>query len=123
MTGYSNSSTMKTARSSPVQGCVVLALATGLILLNLWGCATAPSGETTVTDPTDRTPTEVACEVALLKLSGLIENHSGQNTVASGALAEAIELYRLGRQLYLEREYDLALELAEEGIELLEEKK
>lgn len=95
---------------------VVLSMA-----VTLWGCASTQPGDTAATYPTDRAPSEVACELALIKLAGLIEQRSSQGTISPAALAEATELYRLGKQLYLEREYDLALELAEEGIQLLEE--
>jgi hypothetical protein len=57
--------------------------------------------------------------MALLELERLIEDK--KRGVSAAALAEAQELFRVGRELYLEREYELALELVEEAINILKE--
>jgi hypothetical protein len=111
---------MRTCRSRPRQHHVPVVL---VIVATLWGCSSAPPKDTAAASPTDRTASEVACELALIKLAGLIEAQSAHKTVSSAVFAEATELYRLSKELYLEREYELALELAEEGIELIEEKR
>lgn len=64
----------------------------------------------------------VSCEIALARLERLIGQRSRQDGFPEARLLEATELQTLGRELYLEREYALALEMIEEGIKLLEEK-
>ena len=82
-------------------------------------CASQPAADPTTKSPQEQDPTEVACEIALVELEHKIERSQGNVGVA--ALAEARELYRFARRLYLEREYELALELIDEALELLEE--
>lgn len=82
-------------------------------------CAPQPTPDPTTTTPRDRDPTEVACEIALVKLEERID--TSENRIGAAALAEARELYRSAKLLYLEREYGLALELIDEAMELLEE--
>jgi hypothetical protein len=106
----------RAAAGRPVGG-VIIALLTAILY---WGCASAPAPDAlTVFD--DRTAEETACEVALLKLEKLLEARATQRSFSVPALLEARELHRIGRELYLEREYALALELIEEGIQLVEE--
>jgi hypothetical protein len=108
---------MKTssARLCLVAGLAVLAIA-GL------GCgaggAPRPGAETS----DDRDRLEVACEVALIRLEKLIAERSDEHDFPAPRLLEARELYALGRELYLEREYDLALEFLEDGITLVDKK-
>jgi hypothetical protein len=64
---------------------------------------------------------EVACELALLELEQLIVKRSQQPDFPAALLIEARELHQLGQELYLEREYALAMEIIEEGIALVEE--
>jgi len=59
--------------------------------------------------------------MALLELESLIEQKSNDEGTSPAMLMEAREVFRLGRELYLEREYDLALEMVEEAIAMLKE--
>ncbi len=90
-----------------------------IIASALWGCAS-----TRIPEPAseiDRDHFEVTCEIALLRLERLIEMRAAQKTFPLAMLLEAKELQKIGKQLYLEREYALALELIGQGIELVEE--
>ena len=60
--------------------------------------------------------------LALLEPERLIEEKSTKKDVSAAVQAEAQELFRLGRELYLEREYELALEMVEEAIAMLKER-
>lgn len=64
---------------------------------------------------------DLSCEIALRRLDDLIDQCPSRPNCPEARLFEAKELRRLGRQLYLEREYEFALELIGEGIELLQE--
>jgi len=64
---------------------------------------------------------EIACEMALLQLERLIEAKSRSGGVSAAMLAEAREVFRLGSELYLEREFELALEMVDEAIDMLKE--
>ena len=72
-------------------------------------------------EPDDRDPLEVSCEIALVHLEQLIESSSNDDDFPEVVLIEAKELHQIGKELYLEQEYALALEFIEEGIRLLEE--
>ena len=63
---------------------------------------------------------EIACEEGLIRLAELIDARSREATTDPGVLAEATALSRMARELYLEREYELALELIDEAVQLLE---
>ena len=91
----------------------------GLVLL---GCGPPPAHDNVPVDPPERDQAEIACEMALLELESLIEEKSAEKDVSAAVLAEAQELFRLGRELYLEREYELALEMVEEAIDILKER-
>ena len=62
---------------------------------------------------------ELACEVAIIHLEELIVNRSQEDDFNTAILAEATELHQIGKELYLEREYALALEFIEAGIPLV----
>lgn len=66
---------------------------------------------------------EVSCELALIQLQQLIEEILHDSSFPAATLAEALELRQLGTALYLERDYELALEILEEGISLLEDRR
>jgi hypothetical protein len=92
-------------------------LLTGILA---WGCAsngaTPPAASTA-----DRHQEEINCELALEELAQMIALRSRQRDFSQAALTEAQEHYALARELYLEREYALAIELIEDGIDLLKE--
>lgn len=88
----------------------------------LLGCASNPApSESTPEVSIDPDRFELTCELALLRLEQLIEQRSADPNFPKAVLIEATELHRLGKELYLEREYVLALEIIEEGISLVEE--
>ena len=99
---------------------------TALVLLAGVGCAAASmgcvSGSNTdaPTADLDRNPNELTCELALLHFEQLIDARSSEEAFSPAALIEAREIYQISRQLYLEREYQLALQLIEEGMLLVE---
>jgi len=64
---------------------------------------------------------ELACEFAIVHLEELIANRSQEDDFPTAVLAEATELHKIGKELYLEREYALALEFIEQGIQLVED--
>ena len=90
-----------------------------LIALVLLGCGPPPAHDKG--DPPERDQVAIACEMALLELESLIEQKSNDEGVSPAMLMEAREVFRLGKELYLEREYDLALEMVEEAIAMLKE--
>jgi hypothetical protein len=96
---------------------ILVAVVIGWVLL---GCGPATHDKAPA-DPPERDHVETACEMALMELERLIEENSTERSVSAAALAEARELFRLGRELYLEREYELALEMVEEAINILKE--
>jgi hypothetical protein len=100
-------------------GIVVILVLSGLALA---ACASsrAPGPAFEVAGDADRD--RLACESALLRLERLILQRSSEDRFSAAALLEATELQQLGQELYLEGEYALALEMIEEGIQLLEEK-
>lgn len=93
-------------------------LIAGLVLA---GCASSHPAKSfdSAEDGTDSY--RVSCEASLIELERLIALRVSQEDFPRDALLEAQELHRLGRELYLERDYILALELIEEGIQLVEE--
>jgi hypothetical protein len=66
-----------------------------------------------------KSPLEKECERELLRLDGLIESHGESPGNSAADVAEAVELRRIAVELFLEEQYDLALELIEEAIALL----
>ena len=48
-------------------------------------------------------------------------NRSQEDNFPTAVLAEANELHQIGKELYLEREYALALEFIEQGIQLVKQ--
>jgi hypothetical protein len=96
------------------------ALALLVVALSTWGCASTqpPEVAESVESPDAY---RVSCEASLIELERLLALRSSQDDFPKDALIEAQELYRLGRELYLEREYVLALDMIEEGIQLVEE--
>jgi hypothetical protein len=91
-----------------------------VVALVLLGCGSPPAHDKG--DLPESGQIEIACEMALLQLESLIERKSNEGGVSPAVLAEAREIFRLGRELYLEREYDLALEMVEEAIAMLKER-
>lgn len=69
----------------------------------------------------DTDPLRVSCELGLVRLQSLIAKRSTEEGHSVAALVEARELHHMGKELYLEGEYKLALQLIEDGIELVEE--
>jgi lipoprotein NlpI len=108
---------MKVARLTPPAAVISIALVVGSAF---WGCVSQQSGEPSFTNMEDEDQTEFACEVALIRLRQLIERRTSEKDFPTAVLLEASELYDLGKELYLEWEYRLALELIEEAIEMLE---
>ncbi|UCG52115.1 MAG: hypothetical protein JSW58_00755 [Candidatus Latescibacterota bacterium] len=101
---------------------VLVSTISALVLMSCIGCApTHDSGGVNGNGVLDRDPLEVSCELALVRLESLIASRSADKSFAPAVLIEAKELHRMGTELYLERQYALALELIEEGILLLEE--
>lgn len=107
---------MEPKRRSSRVGTIVLILA-GLST----GCASSGGTPKTVEPGADRDRYEASCDLALTELERLIARRSADDDFPGADLVEAQELYRAGRELYLEREYALALEVIEEGIQLLKE--
>lgn len=70
--------------------------------------------------PDDEWRLEETCERELLRLHALIEKRTGQRSFSRSVIIEAEELLELSEELYLEREYALALRFIEDGIRLLE---
>jgi hypothetical protein len=74
--------------------------------------------------PADRPPEEMAlektCGLALLRLEELIDLRSTDGAWPAADIAEAEALHSTGKELYLQREYELSLELVERGIALLQ---
>jgi len=97
-------------------GSIAFVVAWGVV-----GCVSPPPSDDSL-DATQKDPIEFACEIAMIELERMIEQRSTEADFPAAALIEAQELHRMGKQLYLEREYVLALELIEEAIDLLEEK-
>jgi lipoprotein NlpI len=97
---------------------VSLVLVAGCIV---WGCSANRPDQAVSAGIDDTDQTEIACEIALLRLEQLIQTRSSQENFPAAILFEANELYRIGMELYLEGEYGLSLELVEEAIKLLEE--
>jgi hypothetical protein len=64
---------------------------------------------------------ELSCERALVHLHQLIEKRSSDDQFPLAKLIEAREYHQMGRELYLQREYVLALEIIEEGIKLVKD--
>ena len=95
-----------------------------LIVAALAGCTThQETGASRAPDNRveERDPLEVSCEVALMQLGDLLAERSGDRSFSAAVLVEAKELHNMGRELYLEGEFSLALELVEQGIRLLKE--
>ena len=108
------------ARSASIrraQGAGAFALA---ILLAAAGVGCASQSDVDPTSSADNDPGALECELALVRLDGLIAARAEQSDFPAAILIEAREIYQMGRQLYLEREYELALRLIEEGIQLVE---
>ncbi len=62
---------------------------------------------------------ETLCEQSLQQLDALIENKTGDPSLSPGAVAEAKELRRAAAGLYLNGDFELALELIDEAFALL----
>ena len=90
-----------------------------LVGCGIWGCAPQRSLDSASSHQRDRY--EISCETGLQRLQQLIDMRSSQTDFPRGALIEAQELFKMGRELYLEREYTLALDMINEGIQLVEE--
>ena len=110
---------MKRIRCIPFPTGMALLLLAGLAQM---GCSprTCDSGQAVESiDEQDRL--ELACELAIIHLEELIANRSKEDNFPTAVLAEANELHEIGKELYLEREYALALEFIEQGIQLVKE--
>lgn len=108
---------MRSGASFLIIRCTVLTIA-GLVLA---GCASdGPPGPNTA-NAGERGDLEMTCEMALVQLAELIAKRSSQPDFPTAVLAEARELHSLGKELYLEREYELALTFIEEGLGLVDE--
>ena len=98
------------------RGLAVLLLVT--IVAGSLGCSHA--GSSAESGQVDRHPDEISCEMGLLRLERLIEERAADGDVMQSVIVEAREIYEMSRELYLQREYILALDLIEEGIQLFE---
>jgi len=67
-----------------------------------------------------KSPLEIQCERDLLYLDSLLESRRRTGDFPAAAMAEATELRRTAMELILDEEYELALELIDEAIALLE---
>jgi hypothetical protein len=67
-----------------------------------------------------KSPLEKECERELLHLDSLLESRRRTADFPAAAIAEATELRRSAMELILDEEYELALELIDEAIALLE---
>ena len=93
-------------------GCIAAAIA---------GCThsnTTPPGSL---NATDTSLIEAACEDNLLYLGTVIKELSAKKGPADARLVEAMEIYRLAESLYLQKQFELASELIEDAISILEE--
>lgn len=91
-----------------------------LVGLTQMGCSPrGGSSEPALESADELNRLELACEVAIIHLEELIANRSQEDNFPTAILAEASELHQIGKELYLEREYALALEFIEEGIHLV----
>lgn len=84
------------------------------------GCSprSDPSGGTSTLS--QKSPLEKECERELLYLDSLLESRRRSADFPPAAMAEATELRRTAMELILDEEYELALEMIDEAIALLE---
>jgi hypothetical protein len=86
--------------------------------------ACAPSHNLTE-DPSfareDRDNIESACQSQLTYLNAMIANYFPYDETTRLNLIEAKELYNISEELYLRKDYSLALELIDKAIKIIEE--
>lgn len=112
---------MKNRRSHASGGVGTLLVVIGSVLLLAGSCSSGrPAAQPGVGAP-EPEPLRERCESTMLYLGRLIAARSLEPDFPPAILLEAKELYQAGMELYLEGDYDLALELVEEGIELVKE--
>jgi len=71
--------------------------------------------------PRVSSPLEIECERELVHLDTLIEAKRLDERVRAEVLAEAVELRRAAGELFMQGEFELALELIEEAVSMLGE--
>ena len=84
------------------------------------GCSPRSDSSGDVGSYSQNSPLEKECERELLYLDSLIESRRRTAGFPPAAMAEATELRRSAMELILDEEYELALELIDEAIALLE---
>jgi hypothetical protein len=93
-----------------------------LVLLGLNTCSTRhDSAGLSPADPRVNSPLEIECERELVHLDALIEARRMDGRLRAEVLAEVIELRRAAGELFMRGEFELALELVEEAVSMLEE--
>lgn len=93
---------------------------TVLAPVGLPGCSAGYGEGWTDAGPPTSPALEIECERELLYLDTLIETRGADRRVGADALAEAVELRRVAGELFMDGEFELALELIEEAVALLE---
>ncbi len=100
-------------------------IATLLLIGSALALAGACSSKRPAPEPTtgssEQDRLRVSCEFAILHLERLIAVRLEETDFPLAILLEAQELHQLGKELYLQGEYELALELIEDGIALVKE--
>jgi len=82
----------------------------------------APRGDAiSAEEKAEQSDLAAECASQLVYLADLIEAEDGGGDAPRSTLIEARELYELGKELYLKRDFRLALDLIEEALQLLQE--
>jgi hypothetical protein len=108
---------MEGYRTISHRGALLLLLATVII----GGCGPKRSAPNLSEDSLGGDIFELSCERALVHLYQLIEKRSSEEQFPPAKLIEAREYHQMGKELYLKREYELALEIIEAGIKLVQD--
>ena len=110
---------MERSKAYTILGAVALAAA---LSITSPACSPKPSGTSTPPpELDDRALTELACERELVFLDSLISERDSHPDFSRPRLAEARGLWDSAIELYLEQEFELALELIAEAINLLKD--
>jgi hypothetical protein len=92
---------------------------TGFLLLGL-ACSSGPVPELNPSSGSDEILLQLTCEKNLSYLRVLIADKQANNNIPAFRIIEAQEIFRSAEFLYLQQEYELATELIENAIEILE---
>jgi hypothetical protein len=91
-----------------------------LPVFSLWSCSPRGSANSAA-GTAEESGLATECSSQLIYLANLIEVKEIERDFPASALIEAKELYELGEELYLKRDFRLALDLIEEALQLLQE--